>query len=172
MNRNYLLIAALVLMTSFVSQAQRVAVVDVNSILENLTDYQAAQNEIDQLTAKWRQEIAQEYDKINSMYNKLQAEQVLLSNEVKIEREEEIISKEKEVREMQKSKFGPEGALFKKRQSLVNPVQEKVYAAIEDYADDKGYDFIFDKGGASGILFSNDRYDKTKDILSRLGVEE
>ncbi len=170
MNRNYLLIAALVLMTSFVSQAQRVAVVDVNSILENLTDYQAAQNEIDQLTAKWRQEIAQEYDKINSMYNKLQAEQVLLSNEVKIEREEEIISKEKEVRELQKRRFGPEGDLFRRKRELVSPIQDQVFTAIEEYARIKGYDLIFDKAASAGLLFANDEFDKTEEIMRELGV--
>ena len=76
--------------------------------------------------------------------------------------------KEKEVRDMQKQKFGPEGALFKKRQELVEPIQERVYAAIENFANDKGFDFIFDKGSASGMIFSNERYDKTDDVLKEL----
>ena len=102
------------------------------------------------------------------MYNRYQAEQVLLSDEVRRQKEEEIMNKEKEVREMQKKKFGPEGDLFKKRQELVAPIQEKVYSAIENFANDKGFDFIFDKGAASGMLFSNERYDKTEDILKEL----
>ena len=85
------------------------------------------------------------------------------------QKEEEIMAKEKSVRELQKSKFGPEGALFTKRQDLVQPIQDRVYQAIESYANDKGYDFIFDKGGATGILFSNARYDKTEEIIKVLG---
>ncbi len=170
MNRNIFLIAILFVFTSVSLEAQRVAVVDVNAVLENLPDYQAAQNEVDQLTAKWRQEIAQEYDKIKSMYNKLQAEQVLLSNEVKIEREDEIISKEKEVRELQKRRFGPEGDLFRRKRELVSPIQDQVFTAIEEYARIKGYDLIFDKAASAGLLFANDEFDKTDEIMRELGV--
>jgi len=152
--------------------AQRVAVVDVNAILENLDDYQAAQNEIDVISAKWRQEIAKEYDKIKSMYNKYQAEQVLLSDEVKVEREEEIMAKEKEVRDLQKRRFGPEGDLFRKRQELVSPIQDLVFTAIEDYASIKGYDLIFDKAGAAGLLYANDEFDKTEEIKRELGIRK
>jgi len=150
--------------------AQRVALVDVTEILENLDDYQAAQNEIDKISAQWRQDIAQEYDKIKSMYNKYQAEQVLLSDEVRTEREEEIMEKEKEVREMQKRKFGPEGDLFRRRQELVSPIQDQVYAAIEEYAKDKGYDIIFDRSSAAGLLYSNDEFNKTSEIRRALGI--
>ena len=151
-------------------QAQKVALVDINNILENLEDYQAAQNEIDQTSAKWRQDIAQEYDKIKSMYNKFQAEQVLLSAEAKVEREEEIIAKEAEVRSLQKRRFGPEGDLFRRRQELVSPIQDRVYSAIEDYAKIKGYDIIFDKAGSAGLIYVNDDYDKTKEIKRELGI--
>ncbi len=75
---------------------------------------------------------------------------------------------EKQVREMQKEKFGPEGALFQRRQELVRPIQEKVYGAIEEYATERGYDFIFDKSGSAGMIFSNPQYDKTSDILEKL----
>lgn len=157
--------------TVFAASAQRVALVDVNNILENLDEYAAAQNEIDQISAKWRQEIAQEYDKIKSMFNKFYAEQVLLSEEVKMEREEEIVAKEAEVRELQRRKFGPEGDLFRRRQELVSPIQDQVFAAIEEYAKIKGYDIIFDKAGAAGLLYANDEYDKTKEIKRELGIK-
>ena len=116
------------------ASAQRVAIVDISSLLEKLPDYQTAQTEIDKVSARWRQEISQEYDKIKSLYNKYQAEQVLLSEEVKIEREEEIMTREKEVRDLQKKRFGPEGDLFRRRQELVSPIQDQVFAAIENYA--------------------------------------
>ena len=158
--------AVLVSVTSV--QAQKIALVDINEVLESLPDYQEAQAEVDRIAAEWRQEIAQEYDKIKSMYNKYQAQQVLLSEEAQKQKEEEIVSKEAEVRELQRRRFGPEGDLFLKRQELVAPIQEKVFGAIDDYAADRGYDIIFDKGGSTGLLFANEEYDKTEDIKKRL----
>jgi len=153
------------------TSAQKVAVVDINEVLSSMEDYQAAQTELDRVAAEWRQQIAQEFDKIKSMYNKFQAEQVLLSPEDKAKKEDEIIKKETEVREMQKAKFGPEGALFKKRQEMVAPIQDKVFAAIEAYAAEKGIDIIFDKGGATGLLYTNAEYDKTSDLKRRLNIK-
>ena len=148
--------------------AQRIAYVDVNQILESIEEYQGAQQELDQLASKWRQDIAQEYDKIKGMYSRYQAEQVLLSDDARRQQEEEIMQKEKEVRDLQKNRFGPDGALFKRRQELVRPIQDRVYAAIEDYANDKGYDFIFDKSSSGIMIFSNPEYDKTQDILKKM----
>ena len=150
--------------------AQRVAIVDISSLLEKLPEYQTAQTEIDKVSARWRQEISQEYDKIKSLYNKYQAEQVLLSEEVKIEREEEIMNREKEVRDLQKRRFGPEGDLFRRRQELVSPIQDQVFAAIENYAQLKGYDLIFDKSGSAGLIYTSDEYDKTDEIARELGI--
>ncbi|PHN04243.1 OmpH family outer membrane protein [Flavilitoribacter nigricans] len=158
----------LVLFVSLATYAQRIAIVDVNKILESIEEYQNAQTQLDNLAAQWRQEIAQEYDVIKGMYNKYQAEQVLLSDEARRQREEQIMDKEKEVRELQKDRFGPDGELFKRRQGLVRPIQDRVYAAIESYAQERGYDFIFDKSSASGMIFSNSEYDKTTDILNKL----
>lgn len=164
------LVLAMALMFTMTSYAQKIAYVDVNKILDSMNEYKTAQNNIDDLAAKWRREIAEEYDVIKGLYNKYQAEQVLLSDEVRRQREEEIMNKEDAVRQLQKDKFGPDGALFKKRQELVRPIQEKVYDAIQDYANSRGYDFIFDKGSASGMLFSNPRYDKTSEVMKELGL--
>jgi outer membrane protein len=153
---------------SLAADAQRIAYVDVNKVLESIKEYQNAQSELDNIANRWRQEIAQEYDKIKGMYNRYQAEQVLLSDDARRTREDEIMEKEKEVRELQRVKFGPEGELFKRRQDLVRPIQDKVYAAIEEYANERGYDFIFDKSGSSGIIFYSPQYDKTEDILKKL----
>jgi len=146
-------------------QAQRIAIVDITRVLEEMNDYQAAQQELDNIAATWRQEIAKEYDQIKAMYNKYQAEQVLLTEDARRKKEDEIMEREKQVRELQREKFGPEGALFRKRQDLVQPIQERVYAAIKQYADDRGYDFIFDKGAASGLIFSSAEFDKTDDVI-------
>lgn len=161
----------LALFISFGLSAQRVAIVDINEILESYSDYNTAEAELSQVAKQWEQEIAQEFDKIKAMYNKYQAEQVLLSPEQKTQREEEIMRKEQEVREMQKAKFGPEGELFRMRQELVSPIQEKIYAAIEDFAADRGYDLIFDKGSNAGLLFASEEFNKTKDVKRRLGIK-
>ncbi len=147
------------------STAQKIAVVDIAYLLENMPAYQNAQTELDKVAEAWQQEISVEQDKIKSMYNKYQAELVLLSDEMKKQKEDEIMKAERSLREVQRAKFGPEGELFQKRQSLVSPIQEKVYGVIQDYANERGYDIILDKGGSSGIIFTNERYDKTDDVL-------
>lgn len=159
---------AFVLLCGWNAQAQRIAYVDVASVLSSMGDYTTAQQTLDRQAAKWRQDIAQEYDQIKGLYNKYQAEQVLLSDDARQQREEEIMEREKNVRDMQKAKFGPEGELFQRRQELVQPIQDRVYSIIEDYANEKGYDFIFDKAASTGMIFSNERYDKTTDIIDRL----
>jgi len=153
---------------AFKAEAQRIAYVDVKVILESIDEYQKAQDELDKVAATWRQEIAQEYDNIKGQYNRYQAEQVLMSDDARRKKEDEIMEMEKKVRELQKDKFGPDGALFQRRKELVQPIQDRVYAAIEDYASDRGYDFIFDKSSSAGMLFASPNYDKTSDVLDKL----
>lgn len=148
--------------------AQKIASVDMERIMSSITEYQDAQEQLDQLAAKWQQDINQQYDVIKGMYSKYQAEQVLLTDDQRAQREEEIIAKEKAVQGMQRERFGPEGALFQRRQELVKPIQDAIYEAIEQYATTRGYDFIFDRAGSAGIIFANDTYDKTDDILRAL----
>ena len=149
-------------------QAQRVASVDINKILEAQSDYSEAQKQLDDLAARWRRDIEVDQDKIKGLYSRYQAEQVLMSEETRKKKEDEIVEAEKALRDMQRRKFGQEGELFQKRQSLVQPIQERVYNTIEEYANEKGFDFIFDRGGSAGIIFANERYDKTEDIIAKL----
>jgi len=132
--------------------AQKIAIVDINAVLTELPEYLEAQTELDKIAAEWNQDIANEYDKIKSLYNKYQAEQVLLSDEVRAQREDEIMQKEAQVRELQKRKFGQEGELFLKRREIINPIQERVFGAI------------------AGVLFASDEFDKTALIKRRLGI--
>jgi outer membrane protein len=168
--RNLSLVLCFIFAIGISGFSQKIAIVDVNQILSELSDYDNAQKEIDKISADWRQEIAEELDGVKSLYNKYQAEQVLLSDDIKVERENQIMEKESAVRELQKRRFGPEGDLFRKRQELVAPIQDKVFAAIEEYAQDRGYDMIFDKGGAAGLLFATDAFDKTEDVKRKLGI--
>ncbi len=163
------LLAACMLLTFWgTMQAQRTAYVDMQRILDHIEEYKAAEKELDQLAAKWQQEIEQRYDEIKGLYNRYQAEQVLLSDEQRRQREEEIMAKEREVRELQKRYFGPEGELFQRREELVRPIQERVYAAVEAYAKDRGFDFIIDISTAPHMIYYNPEYDKTEDIMDQL----
>jgi len=168
MVKNMILVMALALISGVSLNAQRMATVDINKILDAQPDYLAAQKQLDEMAAKWRREIEVDQDKIKGMYSKYQAEQVLMSEETRRQKEDEIVEAEKLLRDKQKRKFGPDGELFQRRQSLVQPIQERVYSAIEEYANAKGFDFIMDRGGSNGIIFSNERYDKTDDIIAKL----
>lgn len=152
------------------ADAQRIAIVDVNQIMSEMSSYQSAQAELDNIASQWRQEISQKMDEVKSLYNKYQAEQVLLTEEMKKEAEDKITTKEAEVRELQKKRFGPDGDLTVKTEQLIAPIQEEVASAIKEYADSRGYDVIFDKSSAAGILFSNEALDKTVDIKRKLGI--
>ena len=164
MNR-ILLSAAAALVLTFCANAQKIAIVDINQVLNSLTDYKKAQDDLDKIAQKWRGEIAQQQDIIKGLYSKYQAEQVLLNESQRKQREDEIMNKEKEVREAQRVKFGSEGELFKRRQELVKPIQDKVYSAIERFANEKGYDLILDKSSSAGLIFANPTYDKTSQVV-------
>ena len=168
MKTKLFVIAIFLISLSISGFAQRFAIVDVNKILDNLDDYKKAQEELDRVAASWKQEIAIEYDKIKAMYNKYQAEQVLLTEEQRKLKEEEITNKEKDVRKLQKDKFGEEGDLFRKRQDLVRPIQDKVYAAIQEFASTNGLEVMFDTSGAAGIVYYSKDLDKTEAILKKL----
>ncbi|MBK6544893.1 MAG: OmpH family outer membrane protein [Saprospiraceae bacterium] len=150
------------------SYSQRFALVDVNKVLDNMDDYKKAQEELDRVAASWKQEIAIEYDRIKAMYNKYQAEQVLLTEDQRKQKEEEITNKEKEVRKLQKDKFGEEGELFRRRQDLVRPIQDRVYTAIQDFALANTLDAMFDTSGSAGIIYYNKDLDKTEAIIKKL----
>lgn len=151
-------------------QAQRIAIVDVDGILNEMDTYHKAQNDLEQIASEWRQEISQKMDEVKSLYNKYQAEQVLLSEDMKRQAELEITNKEAEVRELQKKRFGPDGDLYARSEQLVAPIQETVSSAIKEYAESRGYDVILDKSSATGILFSNENIDKTEEIKRQMGI--
>ena len=135
-------------------------------ILSNLPEYEQAQTQLDNIAENWRKEVSAKMDEVDQLYKKFQAEQVLLTEPMKKQRIEEIEKKEKEVKDFQKGKFGPQGELFKKRQELVKPIQDKIYDEVQNFAKTKGYDFIFDKSNGTAMLFANERYDKSADILN------
>jgi len=151
------------------AQSQKYAYVDTQYILDNIPEFQDAQDELDEISKKWQKEIETSYDQVSEMYQKYQAESVLLPEDIKHKREAEIVKKEKEVKELQRKYFGSEGDLYKKRQELVQPIQEKVYNAIESIAASSNYSFVFDKAGGMTLLYGNPKYDISDDVLDEVG---
>lgn len=165
------ILAGLMMMLSGTTFAQKYAFVNTQYILENIPDYKTAQQTLDNLSIQWQKEIEDKYAIIDKLYKAYQAEQVLLTEEMKKRRQDEITQKEKDVKDLQKQRFGYEGDLFKKKQELVKPIQDKIYNAVKKLATDQGYAVIFDKSGDLTMLYTNPKYDKSDDILSALGFK-
>ncbi len=156
---------------AFSSTAQKYAFVDTKYILENIPEYKTAQKQLDDQAEQWQKEIEAKYQEIEKKYKAFQQEQILLPEETKRQRQEEIIELERKAKSLQKKYFGVEGELFKKREELIEPIQDKIYKAIKAMAKDKDYDFVLDKGKNSNILFANPKYDKSDVILKKLGYK-
>ena len=167
-----LFILSLVIITTMgISFAQKFAFVDTEYILSNIPSYKAAQDQLDRLSEEWQKQVETKYADIDKMYKDYQAEKVLLTDEMRQKKEEEIINKEKEVKELQKKYFGKEGMLFKKREELVKPIQDEVYKAVEDIATENGYAVIFDSASGPTMLYSNPRYDISDEVLQKMGYK-
>ena len=151
--------------------AQRYAVIDSKFILDKMPEYKEAQTKLDQFSELWQQEIDQKQVAMDKMVKEFEAEQIMLPDNLKKKREDEIFNKEKELRDLQRKRFGFEGDLFKKRQELIKPVQDKVYNAVQKLALEKQYDFILDKSEGITVIFADPKLDKSDDILKELGVK-
>lgn len=163
-------ILTVLLLGAFGASAQRFAYVDTEYILDLMPDYKSAQKQLDQLSEDWQKEMEKRQQAIDKMIKDFQAEQVLLTEELRKKREQEIKDKEKELKDYRSQKFGYEGELFKKRQELIKPIQDKVFDAVQKIAKQNALDFIFAKSGELIMLYSNAKYDKSDEVLSELGV--
>ena len=152
-----------------VGGGQKIAYVDSDYILSNIPEYADAQEELNALSIKWENEVKAIYNKVSEMYKKYQTEMVLLSEDQKRAREQEIVNKEREAKTLQEQYFGPEGQLYQKRTELIQPIQEKIYTALTEYAQTKGYAFIFDLASGTSILYASDKVDVSDDVLDQLG---
>lgn len=170
--KKLILIAFSIFLFSGISLAQKIGYVDTDYILSHIPEYKAAQAEMDKTSVDWQKEIEAKYAEIDKLYKIYQAESVLLTDDMKKKRENEIINKEKEVKELQKQRFGVDGELFKKRMELVKPIQDKVYSAVKQVAERGGLAFIFDKAGQVSLLYSNSKYDKSEDVLTFMGYNK
>lgn len=167
--KNTLALAALIAL-SFTTQAQKVAYVDVDYVLKNISDYNDAQKQLDAIAASWQKEIDAKYTEIDKLYKQYQAEQVLLTEDMKQQRQKEIQDKEKAAKDLQKQHFGYQGDLFEKRQELIQPIQDKVYDAIQKIATTKSYDFVLDKSSGSVVLYANTKMNISDQVLQSMGI--
>lgn len=163
--KKIMLALSFVLLTGLAAQAQRYCVIDSKYILEKIPDYTNAQKQLDAASEAWQKEVDAKMQGIDQMYKSYQAERPMLSEDARKKREDEIIAKEKEAKELQKKYFGYEGEVFKKRQSLVKPIQDKVFNAVQQYAQSRGYDMVYDKAGGITIFYADPKLDKSDDIV-------
>lgn len=165
------LLAILFSLSAFAASAQRYAVIDSKYILGKVPEYTDAQKKLDGFSELWQKEIDQKQASLDKMYKDFDAEQVMLTDALKKKRQDELFNKEKEVRDLQKKRFGFEGDLFKKRQELIKPVQDRVYNAVQRLAVEKLYDMIFDKSEGITVIFADPKLDKSDDVLRYMGVK-
>jgi len=170
--RSLLLTAAVVCCSVIGANAQiggqKFAYVDSDYIMSNIPEYGDAQEELNTLSTKWENEVKALYNKVSEMYQKYQTEMVLLSEDQKRAREQEIINKEQEAKNLQMQYFGAEGQLYQKRTELVQPIQEKIYTALTELSQTKGYTFVFDLASGTSILYASDKVDISDDVLDQL----
>ncbi len=165
------LLAACGLLLATSAYAQRYAVIDTKYILDKMPEYKTAQKQLDDVAAGWQKEIDGMQQELDRMYKDFDAEQVMLSDELKRKRQDQLFVKEKTLRDLQRQRFGFEGDLFKKRQELIKPVQDKVYNAVQKLAVQRGYDFILDKSEGITVIFADPKLEKSDDVLKELGIK-
>ena len=165
-------LSTLIALFAITAYGQKYAYVDTEYILSNIPTFESAQAQLDQVSIQWQKEIEAIYTEIDKMYKEYQAEKVLLSEEMKIKRENDIVEKEKEAKDLQKKYFGKNGMLYKKRQELIKPIQDEIFNAVKELAEEGNYAVIFDTaGGGLSMLYTDPKYDKSDDILERMGYK-
>jgi outer membrane protein len=169
--KKFLFFAAFLILASATVSAQRYAIIDTKYILDKMPEYKNAYKRLGQVSEVWQKEIDDKQGQLNQMYKNYDAEQFMLSDELKKKREDQLFNMEKEVRDLQKKRFGYEGDLFKERQKLVKPVQDKVYNAIQKMAVNRGYDFVLDKSEGITVIFADPKLDKSAEVLQELGIK-
>lgn len=163
------LVMMAMLLSAVAASAQKFALVDMEYILKNIPAYERANEQLNQVSKKWQAEIEALSTEAQTMYKNYQNEVVFLSQEQKKERQDAIMEKEKQAAELKRKYFGPDGELFKKRTSLMTPIQEEVYNAVKDIADLRGYQLVLDRASDTGIIFGSPKIDISNEVLQKLG---
>ena len=172
MKLKIILFSAIMAISAIALKAQKFGYVDTDYILGQLTEYKAAQKQLNEISQKWESDLKILKDEVDKLYKDYKAEEILLSPTQRKEREDAIVAKEEAIKKFEQEKFGVNGELFKKRQELIKPIQDKVFVAIQKVAKNNGLDFIFDKSANMNILFSNPKFDRSDDVLDEMGVTQ
>ena len=170
--KKMLLTLCLVTGLGFAAQAQKFASVDMGYIMKNIPAYESANEQLSQVSKKWQAEVDAMTKDVQQLYKNYQTELVFMSDDMKVKREDEIVAKEKAAQELKRKYFGPEGELFKKRESLMKPIQDEVYNAIQEISNAKGLDLIFDKSSAMSAIFVSTKLDISDEVLKKLGYSK
>ena len=164
-----LLMVALLCFTSLAANAQKFALIDMEYILKNIPSYERANEQLNQISKKWQSEVEAVALEAQTLYKNYQSEAVFLSEEQKIQKEEEIVNKEKEAQDLKRKYFGPEGELYKKRESLMAHIQEEIYTAVKEISETKGYSVVVDRASAASIIYASPKIDISNEVLTKLG---
>jgi outer membrane protein len=171
MKKNLVAFTTLLLLSTAAVAQQRYAIIDTKYILSKIPEYRDADKKLQLVGEQWQKEIDDKQAVLDKMYKNYEAEQIMLTDDLKKKREDELFVKEKEIRDLQKKRFGYEGDLFKERQKLVKPIQDKVYNAIQKIAVARVYDFILDKSEGITVIFADPKLDKSDEVLRELGIK-
>ena len=163
------LVLVAVLAGMFTASAQKFALVDMEYILKNIPSYEMANEQLNQVSQRWQREVDDLKKEADTMYKNYQSDMVFLTDEQKKKKEAEIVAKEKEASQLQYKYFGPQCELFKKRESLIKPIQDEIYNAMKKVSEERGFQVIFDRASSQSILFASPRIDVSNEVLAKLG---
>ncbi len=169
--KKIILLAAIFSMSLGLLHSQQYAYVDTEYIMNNIPIFQTAQDQLNDFKEQWKQEIDEVKETVDKMYRDYQAERIMLTDELRVKREEEIVAKEREMRDLQQKYFGREGLLFQKRQELIRPIQDDIYNAIKEIARERNYAVIFDTSAGATMLYTDPRHDRSDEVLRKLGYK-
>ena len=167
-----MMIMGLMALMALTANAQKFALIDMDYIFKNIPAYERANEQLNQVSKKWQAEVEALNTEASTMYKNYQNEVVFLSQEQKKKRQEDIMAKEKEASDLKRKYFGPEGELFKKRESLMTPIQEEIYNAVKDISELRGYSLILDRSSDAGIIFGSPKIDISNEVLEKLGYSK
>lgn len=170
--KKVLLFVAVALFATISASAQKYAMVDMEYILKNIPMYESANEQIKQVSEKWQKEVEAKNEEAKNLYKNYQTEVVFLSDEMRVKKENEIVAKEKEANDLKRKYFGPQGELYKKRESLMKPIQDEIYVAIKDVSEAKGYQMVFDKASSMNIVYYSSKADISDEVLTKLGYSK
>ena len=166
------LISCLLVVCAWMADAQKYALIDMEYILKNIPAYEMTNEQLSQVSKKWQNEVDALQQEAQNMYKTYQSDLVFLSAEMKTKREEEIVKKEQEAQDLKRKYFGADGELYKKRESLMKPIQDEIYNAVKEISEDKGYQLVIDRASAMSIIFASPKVDISNEVLVKLGYSK